>query len=102
MWMVDLLWLVMLPFAAGGGAVYLMSWGLRRALRNMQHDLAVVEDRLLREVKRRAAETRWSEEGAAPPADVEGAIKEIRRLAVGQVDDRGFLQGKEGGVYGPR
>jgi len=98
MWMLDVLWLVLVPLASGGGAVYLMSWGLRRALRNMQHDLAVVEDRLLREVKRRASETRWAEAGAAAPADVEEAVKEIRRLAVGQVDEQGWLHGKEGGV----
>lgn len=98
MWMLDVVWLVLIPLASGGGAVYLLSWGLRRALRNMQHDLAVVEDRLLREVKRRASETRWSEADKAPVPDVEEAVKEIRRLAVGQVDDQGWLHGKEGGV----
>jgi len=98
MWMLELLWLLLVPFISGWVSVYLMSWGIRRALRNMGHDLAVVEDRLLRETKRRVAEERWSKDPAAPPADVDAAIAEIRKLAIGETDAKGWMQGKGGGV----
>jgi len=98
MGLLDALLLVALPVAAALGTLYLGSAYVRRELGQLRYDLAIVEDRLLREVKRRAAEARWNEEGAGPPADVNAAIAEIRKLAIGEQDSKGWLQGKEGGV----
>jgi len=98
MWIPGLILSVLLSFAAGWGGARLALWHFNRRLRDCQYDIAAVDDRLLREVKKRAAEERWSKEPAAPPADVDEAVKEIRGLVVGTVDEKGFLHGKEGGV----
>lgn len=98
MWMLDALVLVVLPVCAGVGGAFLGSWYVRLQIKRTQYDLAVLEDRFMREVKRRAAEARWTQPGE-PPADVEAAVKELRALAIGEEDGKGFKQGKEGGVY---
>ncbi len=57
----------LLTFAPGASfllGLYLGSWYLRRAVRELQYGLADLEDRLIREVKRRAVATRWEVEAA--------------------------------------
>lgn len=61
-------WMIVALFAGllgAAGGVYLSTFVLRRAVREVQYGLADLEDRLVREVKKRAAAARWEE----PPAE---------------------------------
>lgn len=64
----DVIWILLALLAcmlSGGAGIYGSSWLLRRQVRELQYGLADLEDRLVREVKKRAAAARW-EQGEEP------------------------------------
>lgn len=80
--------------------LYLGSWYLRRAVRELQYGLAALEDRLVREVKRRAVRDRWDREG---DQDLEpaAAVEEMKRtLPPGFLSPVDFVKKKWGGRHG--
>lgn len=92
--------LALAPLVGAALGVVLGRLAVLREIRDLQYGLAQCEARLISEVKRRAADTRWRQD---EPADVEAQVKELRDLVTGQEDERGFVKGKEGGIYrGPR
>ncbi len=69
-------WILLAPAAGLAGAavgLYASTGLLRRAVRELQYSLADLEDRLTREVKKRAAAARWEE-----PPDQEIVREELR------------------------
>lgn len=75
----DVIWILLALVASllsGGAGIYGASWLLRRQVRELQYGLADLEDRLVREVKKRAAAARW-EAGDEPP-DLEAAKTELK------------------------
>jgi hypothetical protein len=100
MWLLDALYLLLYVVGPLLGALTGVVFGGRLALyrvKELEYGLAALEERLIREVKKRAAEASVVAR-QEPPPNVEEAVSEIRRLAVGTVDDQGWLHGKEGGV----
>lgn len=94
--------LVCLAIVGGYAGYRIGAWSVYRRLKDLALDLAAVEDRLLREAKRRGALERWEREEAKEAPTPAEAANELRNLIVGH-DDGGFIRGKEGGVYrGPR
>ena len=92
------LWLLILaPGASFLVGLYLGSWYLRREVRELQYGLADLEDRLLREVKRRAATMRWDAEGepAKLKDELESHLKGTGFLTPGE-----FVRKKWGGRHG--
>ncbi len=75
----ELIWILLAAsagLAAGCAGLYVGSTLLRRTIRELQYGLADLEDRLVREVKKRAAAARW--EQGEEPADLEAAKKELK------------------------
>ncbi len=72
-------WILIVLGAAmvgAGAGVYATTTLQRRAVRELQYGLADLEDRLVREVKKRAAAARW--EQGEEPADLEAAKQELK------------------------
>lgn len=72
----DVIWILLAGAAGLMGAaagLYAGSWFLRRTVRELQYGLADLEDRLVREVKKRAAAARW--EGEPDPAELKEELK---------------------------
>lgn len=75
----DLVWILLAAaggLAAGCAGLYVGTTLLRRTVRELQYGLADLEDRLVREVKKRAAAARW--EQGEEPADPEALKQELR------------------------
>lgn len=75
----DLLLVVAVAGASGVGGASLWYWGVRRALRHLEHEVADLDGRLIREVKRRAAEARWSADD-----ELAGKLDQLRTAYAGQ------------------
>lgn len=81
--------------------LYLGSWYLRRAVRELQYGLAALEDRLIREVKRRAVRDRWDREENQDVMDPAAAVAEMKaRLGPGFLSPVEFVKKKWGGRHG--
>lgn len=94
----SLVLLVVLPAAGAILGLALGRWLYLRALRELQYGLADLEDRLIREVKKRAAQDRWDKTGP-DPAEVRALEGE---LAKGLLPPDEFIRRKQAMIYGPR
>ena len=65
---------IIVGLLVGAAALYLGTSLLRREVRELQYGLADLEDRLVREVKKRAAAARWEE-----PPGPETVKEELQR-----------------------
>lgn len=100
-------WIVVLSsvgigVAAGylGGSIN--AWGTRRAIRELQLDVASLHSDLVREAKKRGALARWDRDSEGKESPTDEQIEQLRDLVVGE-ERHGFTRGKEGGVFrGPR
>jgi hypothetical protein len=100
MWLLDALYLLLYVVGPLLGGLLGVVLGGRLALRRvveLEYGLAALEERLVREVKKRAAEASVVAR-QEPPPDVEDPIQQKLGIAVGTVDEKGWLHGKEGGV----
>jgi len=73
---VEIVWILVgaaVSFLVGFAGSYVQALLLRRDVRELQYGLADLEDRLIREVKKRASAVRWD----APP-EPEGVKEELR------------------------
>ena len=94
----SLLALLFVPAAGAIGGVALGWWFYRSAVRELQYGLAVAEDRLLREVKRRVAQDRW-DKGQPEPAELRALEGELTK---GLLPPDEFIRRKQRLIYGPR
>lgn len=75
----DVIWILLaagVGLLAGTAGLYVGTALLRRSVRELQYGLADLEDRLVREVKKRAAAARW--EAGEEPADPAALKEEVR------------------------
>lgn len=97
------LWIVVpsavgIAVAAGYLGGSLNSRVRRREIRELQIDVERLHGDLIREIRKRAADTRWERDNERKEPPTGEQVEQLRDLVIGE-ERSGFVRGKEGGVF---